>query len=563
MPRRYTFALAMMLTSSGCAGAQVTLRARDWVRVDTEHVTLRTDLPTARAREVAATMQQSRDAFASAVFPCAFSRPSRVEVTIISHARNFEAVGEAWSAGYFQGSESRIDDAPRRIVLRSWDPVTTRQIFQHELAHQVGTACMPSMPIWLNEGIAAFLETAVVDDTSIALGLPPYVFVNDRVPRSYTYRGVNVTTVPRANLRTPEALVAMGREDFYAATHRGARAADEARVANYASAWALVHHLELGAPEVHTPFARYLAALAAPDADALALWQREFGALDLARALATAADDEETSFVEIDYTRSPERSVTARAMSTGEAHVEWARLWWRDGDEDRQAMMREHATLALAEPETRPIARVLLAADASRLGHDAAVAMMREHATLALAEPETRPIARVLLAADASRLGHDAAVAMIALGLREDPEHPRLLAFWLGLEYDRVIDAPDDADAMARLDAVAARLTPVADSGAAFAMLAWVALGHGDAETARVLGARAVTLDPLCWRCQFAHGAALFSAGEHWPSVFAMERAIACVSHDDAPVLAELRRHLEVARRSTRGPRPTETALVE
>ena len=526
MPRRYTFALAMMLTSSGCAGAQVTLRARDWVRVDTEHVTLRTDLPPARAREVAATMQQSRDAFASAVFPCAFSRPSRVEVTIISHARNFEAVGEAWSAGYFQGSESRIDDAPRRIVLRSWDPVTTRQIFQHELAHQVGTACMPSMPIWLNEGIAAFLETAVVDDTSIALGLPPYVFVNDRVPRSYTYRGVNVTAVPRANLRTPEALVAMGREDFYAATHRGARAADEARVANYASAWALVHHLELGAPEVHTPFARYLAALAAPDADALALWQRELGALDLARALATAADDEQTSFVEIDYTRSPERSVTARAMSTGEAHVEWARLWWRHGDEDRQAMMREHATLALAEPETRPIARVLLAADASRLGHDAAV-------------------------------------AMIALGLREDPEHPRLLAFWLGLEYDRVIDAPDDADAMARLDAVAARLTPVADSGAAFAMLAWVALGHGDAETARVLGARAVTLDPLCWRCQFAHGAALFSAGEHWPSVFAMERAIACVSHDDAPVLAELRRHLEVARRSTRGPRPTETALVE
>jgi hypothetical protein len=454
--RPRALSLLLILVAGGCAYKAQT-RAAGWTVAETAHVRVQAPIAPKRAAELAGQLQAIRDTLAATVLPCAFhGKRDPVLVTILPESEYGDIAPELAAAHYRGWNVGWLPEYEGQIVMPDRLGRETRQIYQHELTHHLIKSCLPRAPIWLHEGLASFVETVVVEPKArrVVVGVPPFIITKERrQPQYVNYKGVRLLVLSRDLLPPIARMRATSAGELY-----GGGAHDSIRsVASYATAWALVHMLELGAPDLRGRFHRFLGGLRRLDADPDALFAAEFEGVDLQARL--------TRYLlagHWPYIRRPApapRNVAARVstMSAGDAHLHWAWLWsshWaKEGGDQR---VREHLQAARQHPATR--ARAHLFAATLRLG------------------------ARDLAGAERE----------VTAGLRRAPRDPQLLHAQVELLLERGADASGPAG----------RLAAVARTGEQLCAVADVELARGRLQEALRFAVRGLDARPSSSRCR-------------------------------------------------------------
>jgi len=490
MFRRLLAFLGLLAIGSGCAGLEVTRASTGWVEVRTENVLLRTDLTERRARDFAVMAQATHDALAGAVLGCAFEeeQPRPIEVTVVASETRFdEMFGRGVGGRFLSGGWD--DDFEHRVVLRVGDSTATRQVFQHELAHVLVHRCFPSSPHWLDEGIASFLETAVVRDGAVSIGIPTFLFTDEPGPRRFEARGALIKGIPRRSYVPPTALFSIPEGEFFGDSDATSGPVATARAAHYATAWAVVHALELDRTALHDAYTAYLDALRHGE-DSDAAWRREFAGVDLDGFVAEHVVRASYDYFDVAYEPVARRPPSVRAIEPTEAHLELARLWASEGGEEHSRKAHAHASSALADPRTRARARLLIAADHVRRGREST------------------------------------AVDEVRAGLEADPDDRDLLRVSIRLLIETEVARNREA-----IRAAVTRLDAVASTGRDFAAVAYGLLFLGELDLALVQSTEAVSRDPDGAANHLIRAYVLANLGRFPEALGEVDRAIARSSH--------------------------------
>jgi hypothetical protein len=225
-----------------------------WFELQSEHVTLWTDAPPRRARELIDSIELRRQVIVRAMNRA--DQRGRIFAIALRSARELEAflpppfAAFAWSDG----------DNPSRqpgVVISAEDAEVDgdQGIVNHELAHAISGAFLKNQPAWLAEGLATYFEMGELDAErqSVQIGIP-------RRDRLILVR--QARTVSAAELFACQGL-ACRTDEFYA------------------TAWALFSYL---LNEHFDRFARYLQRLnALPRSRQRDAWREIFPELTPAR----------------------------------------------------------------------------------------------------------------------------------------------------------------------------------------------------------------------------------------------------------------------------------------
>jgi hypothetical protein len=489
--------LIALMGSASCAPAL----NQNWVQVETQHIRLRSNQGESAARKMALRLQGLRDVVHSSVLRCGFAEgKERIEVTSLT-PREFRKIADRHVSGYFS-------PAPRNSMGRRADQIVLpgelgeadRQVFQHELAHQLITNCFPAAPIWLHEGIANFLETMQVSGGKLSIGFPRYLVSEYATSPSATlFRGQVIEQVPLVALPSPSTLVSMSMESFYAPPHKDERELLLKLRGNYAAAWGLVHFLQVGAEDLHAPFQRYLKQLML-GGDPSAAWQAELGGQPLDARLREYLLHKADGYLEQDYQPpAPPAPPTLRALTPMESELHLAWLWGFDDPKSR-AEARIHAERALKYDQKSPDAELV--------------------------------VALTLLFEDETKEG----LARLDAALARTPANAGLLSLWLLVAEDSGMKASLQGLAVER----AAKLRAAASDPMHFTALARHELFLGHSEQALQDSQRSIQSGPHCSECWEVRAGTLANA-RRWPEAFAaLRRAGHLVPHGAPERLAQL-----------------------
>lgn len=455
-----TLVCAASVVWIGLAGCvySVQNRAAGWLMVETSHIQLRTNSGRAAAVELARQWQHSYDVLARYALPCApKGDEDRVQVTVLPFWQFAELAEKDVGGFYVRAGVTWLADHDGQIVLPDGLGLKSRQFFQHEMTHRLVESCFARAPAWLNEGLAGFFETMVVESDRVTIGRPAYVIQADAGPRpplSVVSDGQRIGIVSLDTLPSIESMLALTTwmgHDW------------QETVPRYATAWALVHFLALGAPDLTPRFEQYLRGLKNPRTDPRGsfaeLFDGEMLQDRLNEYLRRGSFDMLQSKHPFVEPREAGSDPQVRDMPEEEAHIHLAWLGARARAPKHRERVQLHAAAAKQNPRTRDAA-YLVAAYALLSNRD-----------LAGAEREVQD------------------------GLRGAPDNPFLLEAQLDLLFDRRAGA-------AELARAAERLRPVARTYGAFCSLALAALYTGDRTSARELAERGLQLDPRGIGCR-------------------------------------------------------------
>lgn len=233
---------------------------RPWVRLDSDHYTLETDLPPAEARKAMGALERTRVALLAAMWPDALSRPMpKVRVYVLADPDEFEGLYPRRVRAFF----FRSDTEPL-IVLPgpsdTWEhrfsglSQASSSRLNHELTHFLSAYALQRQPRWLSEGLAEFLETLRVseDGRTAVLGAPHFEAVREMV-------GV-LDSVMRAKKKTWTMQRVFAWEPSLEAHE------DDRQVGiMYAASWLLVHWLHRERPREFAAYQALLAKGVAPE----------------------------------------------------------------------------------------------------------------------------------------------------------------------------------------------------------------------------------------------------------------------------------------------------------
>ncbi|HTE54042.1 MAG TPA: hypothetical protein VK698_24470 [Kofleriaceae bacterium] len=450
-------ALLSLVAVTGCAYKAQT-RAQGWVMVETEHIRLRTSLSRSRAIELAREMQVVRDVLAGNVVRCpVIADDDKVAVTILPASRFTEIAPPALAGFQRRAKVTWLADYESAIVMRDDLSQDARQVFQHELSHRLMAMCLPRAPVWLDEGMASLVETALVKAGKVEIGIPPYVLVPERIqPRAGYFRDVRVVVLSTNLLPPIRDLMGI---NFFAASAGGGEHGLIRSAANYAAAWALVHMLMVGDVELRPRFVAFQQDLIHSETDPKDLFLKHFEGVPLQERLDAYIAGEKFALVRRPVAVPPRAAPRIRAMATGEANLHWAWLWstlLKDGD--AASHRREHLFAAMKDPGTRADAYVL----------------------------------KALLRLDGPDEDWAGAERDIEEGLRLEPDAPAVLHARIDLLLRRGADASVPAE----------RLRRVARTSEQRCAVARVDLASGRARQSLVLATAGLKHRPSSWTCR-------------------------------------------------------------
>jgi hypothetical protein len=372
-------------------------------------------------------------------------------------------------------AEGPHDFERRPVVLLQGDfGEDARTTVQHELTHMLARYYYPQLPVWLNEGLARYLETLTCDGTTAVIGRPS--------PRSRFWQGplqVHATPMgpaallPVADASSVEELRAMPPAVFYATRRGDLTRGEEVKASveqseHYQAAWGLVHLLSTDAV-YGSAFADYLRRIRAGAPERVA-WAESIGRLDAAKLetdYRAALIAKEHTLLRTKYVPIAPAPEQVRRMDDAEVHALWARLRDWSGEREKEAA--------------------------------AEVALARTDATVP-------SIAEVLAQWDAVHGDRAGAEKTIEGALAQHPADPTLwntLGWFLANDLrDALRDAhaasPDTTSALRR---VADKLAPIATSASEYDLLAHVSAMNRSADDALANEKRAVAADPNCVPC--------------------------------------------------------------
>ncbi|MFP2927305.1 tetratricopeptide repeat protein [Pyxidicoccus sp. 3LG] len=245
---------------------------RPWLRLDSDHYTLQTDLPPEQAREAMRHLERTRVAMLAAMWPDVLSRPMpKLQVYVLRDAGEFEGLYPRRVRAFFfkMGSEALIvlpgapDSWARRFSGRS---KASSSRLNHELAHHLSTYALSRQPRWLSEGLAEYLETLRLseDGATAVIGGPHFEALHEM---SWRLRWVEAkldesTKVRRRQTWKMDRLFTWDRS-LEEALDEDER--DRLAAAMYAGSWMLVHWLYNVRPREFAEYQALLAEGVAPD----------------------------------------------------------------------------------------------------------------------------------------------------------------------------------------------------------------------------------------------------------------------------------------------------------
>lgn len=236
---------------------------RPWVRLDSDHYTLETDLKPAEARKAMDALERTRVALLAAMWPDALGRPmSKVRVYVLADPDEFEGLYPRRVRAFFFRSDTEavivLPGPPDSWVQRfSGLSKASSSRLNHELAHFVSTYALLRQPHWLSEGLAMFLETLRLseDGKTAVVGAPHYEAIQEML--------LTLKLVLRS--RPEKRAWTMQRLFTWDSSLKDAED-DERQVGlMYAASWLLVHWLQDERPREFAAYQSLLARGVAPD----------------------------------------------------------------------------------------------------------------------------------------------------------------------------------------------------------------------------------------------------------------------------------------------------------
>jgi tetratricopeptide (TPR) repeat protein len=227
--------LLWLLVSSAALAFQA--EVKNWIVLSTPGLELYTNAGARTGREAMRNLDQMDRLFQRlAGAPVARRKPARI--FLFDSRRSFQPFALEGSppnrVGYYQRGRERD-----LIVMRAVPAGETYRVVYHEYVHLKMHALNPSLPLWLDEGVAEFYSTARFEGSKVLVGAP--------VPQ-------HVENLRRHNL--------MSLPELFATTRHSERYDSDEASLFYSQCWALVHMLQVqDAYRARTPaFLRLLAA---------------------------------------------------------------------------------------------------------------------------------------------------------------------------------------------------------------------------------------------------------------------------------------------------------------
>jgi tetratricopeptide (TPR) repeat protein len=501
-----------------------------WAEITSPHFLLKTDAAPSRAREVLADLEQSYAALAYVMQRAPREAESAVEVVLFGRDRDFfEVAGQARTMNAYMTTGLAADLERRPVVVMYASEVLeeARRTVQHELTHRFLHERYPSLPTWLDEGLAQYYSSLRVDGGRLVVGAFASVDFSDRPYFWLASKvGFEQTQIPVHLAPTAWQLVHGERVDFYTSGDvDGVSDKDRERAsAHYGGAWRLVHLLMNG-PNAgdRARFQSFLGDLQRGERAQLSFLER-FGNdwPGLERQYRSYLMEQRIQTAVSAYPPpAPAPPAAPRAMSVAEVHLLWARLLrW-----DKAGLPRVRSELDAA-----------LAADG--------------------ASPEVR-LGRAMYFFHQKDL--EAARRELEVALVTAPEDPRTLLGAMAWFQERGAASPATPGAVdeAPRAALVERLARTARSASQMNAVAWYYATHHRANDGLPFSLRSLRVDPLCWSCQDTYAVILLARGEADQAFAAIERAISLVPEGtSAPLLLEHRRAIENARAARARPLP-------
>ena len=130
-----------------------------WLGLQSEHFTLRTDLPEQDARRDIADLELIRNALLAAGWHGRTSSPARIVVVALASERELHE----FLAERVDGMAGTNRFGERMILVRGDGNLLDSEVVKHEVTHALMQEYLVSNPRWVAEGIACFLETLDID----------------------------------------------------------------------------------------------------------------------------------------------------------------------------------------------------------------------------------------------------------------------------------------------------------------------------------------------------------------------------------------------------------------
>ena len=322
--------VACLLLTAAPAGAV------EWVRVESPNFIVFGETAEGRVREVAEEFERFRDALGR-VIPGA-DRPAAVPtvVVVFGSTRAFAPYIPRYNGkpiplgGYFFSSDDMnivaFADGKRDDVLRT--------IF-HEYVHLVIDNVSDGLPLWLNEGLAEYYSTFLVDAAGTG------ALIGRAIPAH-----LDLLT-HRRHLTIPELLAVDADSSAY---NEGER-----QTLFYAQSWALVHMLVSGSPNRSSLLGQY-GRLVAGDTPSLEAWHQVFKDAPIASELQRYVGRESMSGFRYRFDKSiPTVKSYSSRVSEGDAQAVLGDLLRRVAEAAETAARFEKA-IALQPVSARALA---------------------------------------------------------------------------------------------------------------------------------------------------------------------------------------------------------------
>jgi tetratricopeptide (TPR) repeat protein len=468
-----------------------------WTEITSAHFVLNTDFEPDDAMRASAKLEASYSALSDLGFASTEPPKLRIDIVLFKHPEDYHELALKMSAGsFYRLGLNDLEHRPFGILYGDLVESTVA-VFQHELTHLFVGYYFPQAPIWLNEGLAQYFETLVLEDGTATLGREVKGARFWKGPWRFTRGQTGVTSlIPVSEALSVRELRAMHPLEFRAGdfdpnTKEGFEPWKRV-LTHYQSAFRLVHFL-MTDPNYAPMFNAYLGRIRAGEKDGNA-WARTLGAMPADKLDAdyrATLVPKEVLLLKTKYAPPAFSVQRERALPDHEVHVLWARIRpWNTPERERAVF----ADLEAAEKEA-PLDPNLALVQGTWLLH------LKRYSE-----------ARAVFQGAALRTPNDARL-------------------WNALGVSIVRDAEADEshrqEAPKQIEEVYAKLQPIAASAAQLDFLALASALRGDLDAGLDYEKRAVRVDPNCVDCLARAGRILHDKHLYAPALDVLSLALA------------------------------------
>ncbi|MBK8258166.1 MAG: AgmX/PglI C-terminal domain-containing protein [Polyangiaceae bacterium] len=466
-----------------------------WWYVRTKHFHVRSDTGRDETAEIAADLERFYRLLFDLGFPMEKDPGFVTDVIVFRTKEAYQRIGPNTSAGFYQDEFGSLTFARPTFVTFGGISEAARRTFIHELTHRFVHYAVPQIPVWMNEGLAEYYETIEVDNGKATLGRTFQPFKRGESWTMTPY-GIPIDALPSV-----ADIMAMSPKEFYAGRSVSfdddsskARDLRNKQVANYQSAWSLIHLLKNSSPDYADRFEKWLQRLAAGEPVSTS-FDAAFSGISVEKLQAERAAMldklalRDIQLLRTDYKLEGEPALESRAMRPAEVSATWGWALLEKGKSELAAAEQQARAAVESEPNSVEAHHLL-----------AAVHLAKKDATAAQQEIDK------------------------AYTQNPNDEAAAYGKFIFATQFRGTNDAAARGETAERIATEWATRTTRPDM---LNSLAWYFTKHRQAAKALPMVQRAVQMEPSCAVCFDTLAVALFRTGDYRAAVSAQTLAVA------------------------------------